>query len=133
MQQNNFKYPKEERLKSKITIERMFTEGKSVSKYPLRLVFIPVKNKYDLPIQMGVSVSKRYFKHAVDRNYYKRLLREAYRLNKSLLLEELDQNYAIMFFYQTKERLTFDEIQIKTVKLFEKFNTFIKSQQADTI
>lgn len=127
MQNHPFKYPKEERLKSRITIDEMFSNGKSVGKYPLRLVFIPVENTKNLPLQMGVSVSKRYFKRAVDRNYFKRLLREAYRLNKHLLLQEIKQPYAIMFFYQTKERLTYTEIEEKTIKLFHKFNEFIKN------
>ena len=131
MQNHPFKYPKAERLKSRITIDEMFSSGKSVGKYPLRLVFIPIENTNNLPLQVGVSVSKRHFKRAVDRNYYKRLLREAYRLNKHLLLSDLDQPYAIMFFYQTKERLTYAEIETKTIRLFEKFNEFIKKNAAE--
>jgi ribonuclease P protein component len=121
----NFKYPKTEKLKSKITIGLLFTEGKSVSKYPLRLVYkagtfgnTEVSGE---KIKMGVSVSKKNFKKAVDRNYFKRVLRETYRLNKHLLLDNLDQPYSFMFFYQTKDRLTYEEINTKTIQLFEKF------------
>ncbi len=81
---------------------------------------MPVKD-LDVPLQMGVSVSKRYFKKAVDRNYFKRVLRECYRLNKELLLNDLNEPYVMMFFYQTRERLTYQEIEEKTKKLFEKF------------
>ena len=70
---------------------------------------------------MGVSVSKKYFKKAVDRNYYKRVLRETYRLNKNLLLQDADKTYGFMFFYQTKDRLTYQEINEKTIQLFKKF------------
>jgi ribonuclease P protein component len=125
----NFTYPKNEKLKSKITIGLLFSEGKSVSKYPLRLVY------YSAPlatpeasaaetgqnIKMGVSVSKKYFKKAVDRNYFKRVLRETYRLNKHLLIENLDQPYSFMLFYQSKDRLSYEEINTKTIQLFEKF------------
>jgi len=116
----NFKYPKNERLKSKTTIGLLFSEGKSVSKYPLRLVYRLEEANQEEKIKIGVSVSKKYFKKAVDRNYFKRVLRETYRLNKHLLLENLEQSYSIMFFYQTKDRLSYQEINTKTVQLFEK-------------
>ena len=117
----NFTYPKHEKLKSKITIGLLFTEGKSVSKYPLRLVYHASSLVNGEKIKMGVSVSKKHFKKAVDRNYFKRILRETYRLNKHLLIDSLEQPYSFMFFYQTKERLTYNEINIKTIQLFEKF------------
>ena len=129
----NFTYPKNEKLKSKITIDLLFSKGKSVSKYPLRLVF--VESDYGIvedsgqKIKMGVSVSKKNFKHAVDRNYFKRVLRETYRLNKHLLIDNLDKPYAMMFFYQTKDRLSYEEINTKTIQLFEKFILQIKSQE----
>lgn len=117
----NFTYPKNEKLKSKITIGLLFTEGKSVSKYPLRLVYKAGTFDEGEKIKMGVSVSKKNFKKAVDRNYFKRVLRETYRLNKHLLIDNLDQPYSFMFFYQTKDRLTYQEINTKTIQLFEKF------------
>jgi ribonuclease P protein component len=129
----NFTYPKNEKLKSKITIGLLFSEGKSVSKYPLRLVYYSgsLENPESRPeasgsetgqkIKMGVSVSKKHFKRAVDRNYFKRVLRETYRLNKHLLLDNLDKPYAFMLFYQSKERLSYEEINTKTIQLFEKF------------
>ena len=129
----NFTYPKNEKLKSKITIDLLFSKGKSVSKYPLRLVF--VESDYGIPedsdqkLKMGVSVSKKYFKHAVDRNYFKRVLRETYRLNKHLLVDHLDKPYAMMFFYQTKDRLSYEEINTKTIQLFEKFVLQLKKEE----
>lgn len=100
----------------------MFTEGRSVSKYPLRLVYVPADETSDSIIKLGVSVSKKYFKNAADRNYYKRVLREVYRHNKHILINKLDKPYAFMFFYQTKDRLSFEEINTKCIQLFEKFN-----------
>jgi len=117
----DFTFSKKEKLKSSKVIDLLFSEGKSVSKYPLRLVYVECDNEDNVPIKMGVSVSKKHFKHAVDRNYYKRVLRECYRLNKSLLLHNLDKKYAAMFFYQTRDRLSYAEINEKTIQLFEKF------------
>jgi ribonuclease P protein component len=122
----NFNYPKEEKLKSKIKIGLLFSEGKSVSKFPLRIVYYSGAVGEDRRTQIGVSVSKRNFKKAVDRNYFKRVLRETYRLNKHLLLDNLEQPYSFMLFYQTKDRLTFEEINTKTIQLFEKFLHQIK-------
>ncbi|MES2240772.1 MAG: ribonuclease P protein component [Bacteroidota bacterium] len=117
----SFNYPKNEKLKSKISIGLLFSEGKSVSKYPLRLVYHSGSLNEKEKIKMGVSVSKKYFKKAVDRNRFKRILRETYRLNKHILLDNLDKPYAFMFFYQTKDRLSYEEINTKTIQLFEKF------------
>ena len=117
----NFTYPKNERLKSKTTIGLLFSEGKSVSKYPLRLVYCQAEADSEEKIKIGVSVSKKYFKKAVDRNYFKRVLRETYRLNKHLLWDNLEEPYSFMFFYQTKDRLSYEEINTKTIQLFEKF------------
>ena len=121
MEERKFTYPKAEKLKSRTTIGLMFTEGKSVSKYPLRLVYVPLENDSEGIIKMGVSVSKKHFKRAHDRNYFKRVLRETYRHHKHILLDRLDKPYALMFFYQTKDRLSFEEINTKTIQLFEKF------------
>lgn len=102
-------------------IDKMFTEGKTVAKYPLRLVYTPLPETETIPVKIGVSVSKKHFKRATDRNYYKRLLRESYRLNKHMLADAIKQPTAFMFFYQTKDRLTFAEVNALTVLLFEKF------------
>ena len=121
-----FTYPKNEKLKSKTTIDLLFSDGNSVSKFPLRLVYVENSEENAELIKMGVSVSKKYFKKAVDRNYYKRVLRETYRLNKHLLIESLQKPYAFMFFYQTKERLSYQEIEEKTIQLFQKFSEITK-------
>jgi ribonuclease P protein component len=117
----DFKYPKNEKLKSSKTIDSLFTNGKTVSKFPLRLVYSQQDSDNNSMLKIGVSVSKKHFKKAVDRNYFKRVLRECYRLNKHLLLDKITKSYAIMFFYQTTERLTYQEINEKTIQLFEKF------------
>lgn len=124
-------YPKSEKLKSKITIDQMFREGKSVSKYPLRLVFVKSTFGENPEFKIGVSVSKKYFKKAVDRNYFKRVLRETYRLNKQLLRENIQHPYSFMLLYQTKDRLSYEEINQKTIQLFEKFQLLINPKEEE--
>lgn len=96
----------EEKLKSKKIIDQLFKEGKSVSANGFTLVYLiqPLTSFY--PAQAGFSVPKKFFKHAVDRNRVKRLMREVYRLNKISLYEKLvgrKQQMAIMFIYKGKE------------------------------
>ena len=129
----DFSYPKAEKLKSKTIIDLLFSEGKSVGKYPLRLVYLKHDfEEEDIPLKIGVSVSKKYFKNAVDRNYFKRVLRESYRLNKQLLVENVNEKYCFMFFYQTNERLTYEEINQKTIQLFEKFIKTIQEENNES-
>lgn len=88
-----FSLSQDERIKSKKQIDRLFKGGgaKAMSAYPLRVVFLaePMGEDDSMMAQMMVSVPKRYFKRAVKRNHVKRQVREAYRLNKHILLEAL--------------------------------------------
>ena len=124
----DFNYPKNEKLKSQKTIDLLFSKGKSVTKYPLRLVYVETNDELE-KLKFGVSVSKKHFKNAVDRNYFKRVLRETYRLNKHIIHENLNTSYAIMFFYQTKEKLAYAEIEEKTVQLFHKWVKVIQEEE----
>ena len=82
-------FPKEEHLCRKKLIEELFSkQGSSFGVYPLRIVWIPAPTPTNAPPQVLISVSKRTFKRAVDRNRLKRLIREAYRLNKYRLTEQ---------------------------------------------
>lgn len=77
-------FPKSQRLCSRYLIDRLFEPGKSrsLSAYPVRLVYRIDKGD---ETQLLISVPKRCFKHAVDRNRVKRQVREAYRRNRELL------------------------------------------------
>lgn len=122
----DFGFKKAERLCSKKIIEALFAGGnKSMSAYPIRAVFMPLEadalpSGAPLPkAQVLISVSKRHFKHAVDRNRVKRQLREAYRLNKHLLLDTLneEQHLAIAFIWLSDEHAKSDLIHSKMQKL----------------
>lgn len=103
-------FGKKEKLVSKKTIDALFSGGnsRSMSAYPLRVVFKRKEgNETEEPAQVMVSVSKRHFKRAVKRNRVKRQIREAYRLNKHLLHEALEQKkdtaVAMAFIWQSDE------------------------------
>ena len=105
----NESFGKKEKLKSKVIIDKLFTEGKSVKKYPLRLIYLPLSEAGELN-KTAVSVPKRNFKRAVDRNHLKRLMREAFRKNKYLVYSNLTTTYAFMFIYTGREKLPYAKL-----------------------
>lgn len=116
-----FKYSKKDKLKSKKLIEHLFNEGKSVTAYPLKLIYLKTEFDDDYLLKTGVSVSKRLHKTAVARNRIKRILREAYRLNKPLYFNNSSTSYAFMILYLSKDGTTFEDVDNKMKLLFEKF------------
>lgn len=93
-----FTFPKPEHLCLQRDIDALFTpESQSAVAFPIRMLTREVAHTspHAPRVQVLVSVSKRKFKHAVDRNRAKRQLREAYRLNKHLLLEALPEGTAL--------------------------------------
>ena len=119
----------EEKLKKKNLITELFASGKSSSVFPLKMIYL--QNDHDSPykIQAGVSVSKRNFKKAVDRNRIKRLMRESYRKNKYLIYNNEDtKKHIIMFIYQGKSEVSYELLEEKMKELIEKFLQKQKSQ-----
>lgn len=117
-----YSFNKTEKLKSKTLIDTLFKEGKSVSAFPLRLVYMPSGQSDSILSKAGVSVSKRSFKRAVDRNRIKRLIREAYRLHKPEYLSNILTPHAFMILYIGKEMPTLQELEKKMLVLFNKIS-----------
>lgn len=109
-----FRFKKEERLKSRKTIQALFKVGNSFSNYPVRVVWIEKELLSTAPAQLTVSVPKRAFRKAVHRNRIRRQIKEAYRLNKHQLYEGLqpkNKQLAIMLIYIAKTHLSYAEIE----------------------
>ena len=121
---------KPERLNKKKIIEKMFAGGsRSFSIFPLRVVWLPVE-ELDMQASILISVSKRRFKRAVKRNRIKRQIREAYRLNKQILLAPLtekNRRLAIAFIYLADElmnsALVEEKIKAALTRIVEKIST----------
>lgn len=120
-------FGKHEKLKSQKIIDQLFKEGKSVSLNGFTLVYLvqPLQTFY--PAQAGFSVPKKFFKHAVDRNRAKRLMREVYRNNKIALYQKLverQQQMALMFIYKGK---ALPDLEATTKALLSCLNKIIKA------
>jgi len=101
-------FGKTEKLKSRKLVEELFARGKSLHLFPIRISykFLPLLGNEKTTLQVGVSVSKRNFKKAVDRNRIKRLLSEAYRLQKQeliMVLKEQEKKGYVFFIYTDKQ------------------------------
>jgi len=116
-----FTYNKSEKLKSEKLITELFSNGKSISAHPLRLVYLETTFSDSVKVKTGVSVPKRNFRKAVDRIRIKRMMREAYRLNKPELFNNIGTHYAFMILYIDSQKTTYNKVELAMNELFEKF------------
>lgn len=122
-----FTLSKEERICSKKLINELFTgNGRSMTAFPLRVVFMKRTIVDEQPrAAMLVSVPKRYFKHAVDRNRVKRQVREAFRRNKSIITQNLTDDHeavAMAFVWLTNEKFPSSEVENRMVRLLTRIS-----------
>jgi ribonuclease P protein component len=125
---------KTEKLKSRKAVEELFARGKSQNIFPVRIShrFLPIEADEQGGLQIGVSVSKRYFKKAVDRNRIKRLLREAYRLQKNELLQlvkEQNRKGFVFFIYTDKTLPDYKTVFDTMAKCLETLKRKINSEK----
>ena len=92
-------FPKQERMVSRLLIEKLFGGecSHSMAAFPLRVVYMTRERRKDeTPMQLLISVPKKHFKHAVDRNRVKRQIRESYRRHKELLTNSLSDTQQVL-------------------------------------
>ena len=117
-------FKKSERLCSRILMDRLFQgDNRSVSAYPIRAVFLPVEPTAQQGVSVLISVPKKRFHDAVDRNRVKRQLREAYRKHKHALtsrMSERGEGLLIAFVYVSPQIESTDYIEKRMVRLLDK-------------
>lgn len=135
-------FRKRERLRHRNAVTRLFEEGKSEYAYPLRMFWLVLGRDQmesmfhgSVPrdvdrLQMMVTVPKKKFKHAVDRVWLRRRIREAYRLNRLPLRDKVcgpdaggaatDRFLQLAFIYVGAEKREYASVEKKMVKLLDK-------------
>ena len=118
------RFSKDERLCSRIAIQELFDTGSGFNKYPIRIVFLKkTAETAETHIQVLVSVSKKKFKRANKRNLLKRRMREAYRLNKSVIYEALGKQSVLLnmgIIYLSSDILPYKDIEQAMIAAFNK-------------
>lgn len=113
MGDNRATLPKSERLYGKRLIDKLFTNGLSFVSYPLRVVYLPISDASETNVSVLFNVPKKKIKHAVDRNFIKRRMRESYRLQKHLVttvLAHRRQLLLVAFLYIDDRKASFATI-----------------------
>lgn len=111
-------FPKSGRLCSVREIDNLLKRGRTLFAEPFRVLFVKVEGEGQEKIL--ISVPKRNFKKAVDRNLLKRRIREAYRLNRPE--ERRTTHLHIMFIYTHKEILDFQHIEQQMAHILPKLH-----------
>lgn len=112
---------KKNKLCSQKQIQLVFASKTSVKSYPIVIQYAPLPLFSNIPFQITISVPKRNFKKAHDRNRIKRLMREAIRKNKLILesfLQQKEQQLALFMIYTAREEVDYDFLLKKTKQIF---------------
>jgi ribonuclease P protein component len=121
-------FTKAERLSSKVAIDKLFETGKSFHNTPFKVFWLETAIG-NSPVQIVISVPKRIYKRAVDRNKVKRLIREAYRKNKDTFYEKLNnKKISLMFIYTFKLIINYKEMEEKVVQTLQRLSKNINSE-----
>ena len=121
----SFKFPKSEKLHSKILIDKLFKEGESFFLHPFKVLYLVDTSGTAPNNQVLITASAKKFKRAVDRNLIKRRIRESYRLNKHLLQVEKPKKgfLLIAYIYVGKEICQFDVINSKLIHSLQRLKS----------
>lgn len=114
-------FPKELRLTHKGDIDILFSKGNRIKSHPFIILYNKTETPMSVPFKLLISVPKRNFKKAVDRNYIKRCIREVVRKNKESLSDEnKDTTFHVAILYSFKTKLSFNELEISLLTAINK-------------
>ncbi|MDD2243194.1 MAG: ribonuclease P protein component [Dysgonamonadaceae bacterium] len=128
----HFTLTKKERITGKNKIDNLFTNGKSFLKYPLKIVYIECESDSEYPASILISVPKKRLKLAFKRNKIKRLIREAYRLNKNTIVNDLlcsEKQINIAFVYVKDDLTDYETIERSMRKVLNELAVQLKTKE----
>lgn len=118
-------FSKNERLCSKILIDRLIETGKSFNHSPYRITWLSIAES-SAPIKVVISVPKRSFKKAVDRNRLKRQTREIYRKQKQKVYDVLgEKKILVLIVYTAKTKMEFKELELKLKEAMDRLSNTV--------
>jgi ribonuclease P protein component len=126
-----FTYNKKEKLKSRKQLEALFSKGRTFLHFPVKVFYMLPETPLDNVVKAGVGAGSRQFKKAVQRNRIKRLLREAYRLNKQPLhrfLQTHKRQLVVFLLYIDKQMPQNNSIQAKMPVILERLVSELSGQ-----
>lgn len=116
-------FSKSERLCSTLAISKLFSKGHAIYKHPIKFLWLPGDWDNNHAVKVVISVSKRNFKKAVDRNKLKRVLRECFRLNKYIIEQNLDgRKYYLAIIYTGKILHSYHDLEPIINSLFQRLS-----------
>jgi ribonuclease P protein component len=125
-----YTFKKKERLTQNLLIDRLFNDSSSFNLSPFKVFYLKHPHPDEFDARILIAVSRRKFRRAVDRNRIKRLVREAYRLNKQPLLDQLHavsvKMYIGFVFIGNSPDMAFDEVEKKVKLCLDKLMQLLK-------
>ncbi len=133
----HFTFSKEERLTGKTNIDQLFNEGKSFNQFPFRVFYRPADNPAEPLARLLIAIPKKKVRHAVDRNRLRRLVREAYRLNRTAFITCLDATsvhlHLALIYTGESVDLTYKEVELKITACLARLEKLIASESGKGI
>ena len=112
-----------QRIKSRSAFDNLFETGQGIKQFPFRLVWMSCPYNEKHPVKIAVVVPKRNMRKAFQRNRMKRLMREAYRLNKNPIVDFANNHkkgFLLLFIVHVNNPVEFAETQEKIILLLQR-------------
>lgn len=126
--EDNAGFSSKERLKSSLSILSIVKDGASVNSYPIKC-FYRLVPRGEVAVQLAVVVSKRRFKHAVDRNRVKRLMRETFRLHKQSFALGTESTLQMCWLFVGRELPAFEQVHKAAGHIARKLSDSLENTQ----